>query len=242
MADSRGKDLTGTVISSELQALLSSLYFNVDASSFSEAKKIVLQTLLTEAVIAANSNNYQAMTPKAFYDSIMTTARKGIGQLSTDANVTAKSGTGLLNAVHQTLMQTQWLKDWFEVNGVPAQIKADSFTAPRAMQWVSTNNVNMNAFQRVSISPVLPANHRYKRVSAQHAAYNVTWGLSDAGFITVGYTGSSILVGLVSLGGINYVMLELSADGREITLYNPTAIPCEISCSLSINAIVEPYT
>lgn len=117
MADSRIKDAADEVISSEIQALLNTLYFAVDDSSFSDFQKILLKSFLTEAIVDANTNNYQALTPKAFYDSVMTTTRKGIGQLAADADVTSKSGAGLLNSAHQTLMQAQWFQDWCTSNG-----------------------------------------------------------------------------------------------------------------------------
>jgi len=131
--DARIKDLPSEVLSTELSALLSTMYLAVDGTSFSDAKKVKWATLITNAVVTANANNYQAMTPKAFYDSVMTNAVKGIGRLATDAEITAKSGDSyaMIPSNKQGVMQAQWAKDFFGQQNAPVYFNQSYKTA----QW-----------------------------------------------------------------------------------------------------------
>lgn len=142
--DQRIRTLTEEVNQSDLNTLKSLLYFAVDHTTFGtgNARKLLLVTILNSLLVEDNTNDYQAMTPKAFYDSIMTEVRKGIGRLATAQEVTEKTAEGLLNSEAQTLMQTQWKKDFFKSQQRPETWRMDSDTinASRAMQWVNTIN------------------------------------------------------------------------------------------------------
>ena len=125
--DSRIKDLGSEVLSADIQALLNTLFLAVDDTSFTDAKKILLKSILTEAVVSSNANNYQALTPKAFYDSVMTTARKGVGRYATSVEVTGKTSDGLLRASDQDAMQTQWISDLMRGDGMPAAVYGNAY-------------------------------------------------------------------------------------------------------------------
>lgn len=155
MADSRIRNLTGEVLTADISALLNTLYLAVDDISFTDAKKILLKSILTEAVITANTNNYQAMTPKAFYDSVMTTLVKGIGQLAVDGEITAKTGNNLLTAANQTLMQGQWVKDWLQANGAPIFMHQDTVDDPVALAYQICRKATLAYLESFQITPNL---------------------------------------------------------------------------------------
>ena len=77
--DKRTYDLTA-ITPAELSTLLSSLALDIDDPSLSaaESKKLLLTDLLISSVITSNSNNYQAITQKAFYDSVATESNNGV--------------------------------------------------------------------------------------------------------------------------------------------------------------------
>jgi len=175
MADSRIKDLVGEVSSGQIQALLSTLYLAVDATSFPDAKKLLLQTILTNAVISSNANNYQAMTPKAFYDSVMTTVVMGINRMATDGEITAKTGSGLLTAANQALMNATLKNDFFVSNFVPNTYRVNA-TGVDPQQGTSlmgamSYSVNaegvMNVAEKIVFSPVLPSGRPMNGISCK---------------------------------------------------------------------------
>jgi len=175
MADSRIKDLDGEVSSGQIQALLATLYLAVDATSFTDAKKLLLQTILTNAVISSNANNYQAMTPKAFYDSVMTTVVMGINRMATDGEITAKTGSGLLTAANQVLMNATLKNDFFVGNFVPNTYRVNATgvdpqsgnSLMGAMAYSVTAEADINTGQKVVFSPVLPSGRSMNGISCR---------------------------------------------------------------------------
>lgn len=112
--DSRIKDLEAEVGEGALAGLLNTLFLAVDESTYTNAKKILLKTILTDAVVSTNTNNYQAMTPKAFYDSIMTTTRRGVQRLATDAEVTNRTGEGVVTSERLELLKDKLVTEFFK--------------------------------------------------------------------------------------------------------------------------------
>jgi hypothetical protein len=156
--DSRIRNLVDTIIASELNSLLNELCFAIDGTSLTDANKVFWTTLITNAIVTNNSNNYQAMTPQAFYNSIMTTSRNGIGMIASDAEVIAKTGTDVLTAIHQVLMQTQWKKDWFTMEATNPKVyirSADSLVGGGAIAWQATRQGDLNLGSGWHLNPVL---------------------------------------------------------------------------------------
>ncbi len=234
MADSRIKDLDGDVSSGQLPALLNTLFLAVDDTSFSEAEQILLKTILTEAIVTSNSNNYQALTPKAFYDSIMTTARKGIGQLSSDANVTSKSGTGLLNSLHQVLMQAQWKIDWFQAAGVPNIFSADTLVNPQAISFNANWEGALAQFARKILSPdigtstILAATYQYV-ITAEGG------NKASSKFQYLKYVGVEVTSD-VDTGNL---FVYISSDGKTFGLYCGGVLGTNIRCSMTVNMVLN---
>lgn len=78
-ADARIKDLTGEVLDTELSALLNTLYLAVDDTSFTNAEKVKWKNIITSAAVDKDStNDYQALTPKGFYDSVAGLGKRGV--------------------------------------------------------------------------------------------------------------------------------------------------------------------
>lgn len=236
MASARIKDLAATVAANEIQAILDSLYLAVDQSAFTNAKKILFKTFLTEAIVADNSINYFAMTPKAFYDSVMTTTRKGIGQLATDGDVTGKTGTGLLNSVHQVLMQAQWKKDWFVKNGeVPGAYysNTDDLSTAKAIsfQFLYNGAVNNGG---VIVGPTLPTGVYYNAVNYKFAISSPN-GARAGGFNTIyaGAAGSEIQQTM----GIGLSM-DLYDGGQYLLIFTP-GLSGDYYVSMEINATMK---
>lgn len=152
MADSRIKDLAASVTSGQLSALLSTLQFIVDDPTFTDAKKIALMSLLTSSQVTTNTNDYQAMTPKAFASSIMNETTRGIERAATTSEIQTKSGTAVLNAADQIIMQEQWQTDWFRKEGEPNIY----YYAGYAMAWQMVDFINtMSIGSTAPLSPML---------------------------------------------------------------------------------------
>lgn len=237
MADSRIKDASETVASGDLAALLNSLYFAVDATGFTDFKKILLKTILTEAVVTANTNNYQAMTPKAFYDSVMSTTVKGIGQLATDAEVTAKTGTGLLNSVHQVLMQAQWKQDFFKAtNGLPPMsLVSDTgdLSTAKAIAYQTVWAGDMSAYgSECILNPTLPANKAIKKAYvhlALHVGTLTTKGSFDLVAPAYDVQQNTAMTGL---SGMNVYIWD---RGRVMGIQS-TSVRTDVRVSATVNA------
>ena len=210
--DSRIKDLGSELNATQLQALIASLYMVVDETSLSEANKVLFKTLLSEAIVVDTLNNYQAMTPKAFYLSVMTTARKGIGLIASDAEINAKSGSNIMTSVHQAIMQVQWFKDWFISNGGAGHYEADNYGNSQAMSFdVNFYNTATKDVLYV-IGPAHPRNYFsiYYNVNCYYPGVGVQYGVTDK----LAYSGSA--VEKLITGSALYIGLE--AGGTNIYL------------------------
>lgn len=241
MADDRIKDLPEEVITSELNALIDTLYLAVDDTTFTDANKILLKSILFDELVDDNTNDFQALTPKGFYDSVMNTVRMGIQRLATDGEVTAKTGVGLLNTAHQILMQAQWLKDWFEANGVPSIYGADDLETPAAMSFEVNFNQSMSPGRNVAINPVLPDGYRYHIINFSWAASIGVGILVGAGFNSMVYTGSTVSTTIIVFASTVILQLRLSADGREISIYSPDSTG-DTQVSLHFNVTILPIS
>jgi len=197
--DQRIRTLGQEVAQGDLSALKSLLYFAVDHIDFgaSDAKKVLLTTLLYSAIIENNENDFQMVTPKSFYNSVSTTTRKGIQRLATEAEVTGKTGEGLLNSPHQTLMLAQWKKDLFVTNdSTPSTWCMDSNTiaSSKSLAWSLTMQ---------------------KTVGGQ---YNINPGdISGAAYIQTVYCVISIVTNLGMYGG-SFHMIKHSVNQINVTL------------------------
>jgi len=231
--DSRIKDLPDEVASSQLQALLDTLYLAVDDTSFSEAKKVLLKTLFTEAIVSSNSNNYQAMTPKAFYNSIMTTSRKGIGRLATESEINSKTGDGLLTAAAQTIMQTQWYKDWFVSNSTPNVYYANSDSNSVMKALIFSVNFEQSVANGgvLYIGPTLGAGRTYKTAWIQFSVSNSV--VSQAGYSSLTYAGIQVLVNIAT-----GMYIGINAAGTGLFFYN-TGATATFRFSGSFNVILD---
>jgi hypothetical protein len=125
--DNRIRNLTTEVSTAQLLALIETLTLAIDDPTFLEVEKVKYKNFLNSAVITNRDNNYQAMTPQAFYDTLMSTTVKGIGKVAMGYEARDKiipsnpalAGNYLLYTGHQAEMQSQWKKDWFISNGIP---------------------------------------------------------------------------------------------------------------------------
>lgn len=202
--------------------------------------------LLSSEIVADDSIDYKSLTPKGFNASIATEARKGIQRLATDAEINNKEEVGLLNSADQIPMQAQWNKDWFEKEGIPNNVKADSFTTPHAMKFDVNFFNTIASTTSVSISKPLPAGYRFKGIY-------FTWmcgivgdsGLSRTltnGTGVLRRTGGIVSYSIFSLIGGSDLDLRLSADGREISVYAPNTLAAYgVELSISFNAILESF-
>lgn len=233
MADDRIKDLPGEVSTAELNALIDTLYLAVDDTTFTDAEKMLLKSIMFDGFVTSNSNNYQAMTPRAFYNNIMTTTRRGVGTFANDTDIGNKAGEGLLRSEGQPVMQAQWLIDWFESNPVPKIYSADNLETPRTMSFDVHFNNPINPTPVIVISPELPTGYRFDVISFSYVAWNSATNKSY-GFDGLEFTGSVTLRSLTTL-----LRFQLSADGREMAISTQQPI-ANAYVSMKINTIIVP--
>jgi hypothetical protein len=233
MADERLRELSGTVVSGDLSALLDTLYLAVDAASFTDAKKVLLKSILTESIVTNPVNNYQAMTPKSFYNSVMTTSRNGVNRISTNEEVTAKSTGTVLLADQQGLMQTQWLIDWFTKNGAPV-ITHKNDIVPDAIAFDATYAQAAFAVGAYALlNATLPTAKRFDGIycTLSAAAGTQKW----RGTYSLDFTGAEVVVSIMALGALS---LTLSADGKSLQIKNTYAAAYDVKISIHVNAVL----
>ena len=231
MADNRIR-LLQDITTGDLESLLNTLYLAVDDTTFTNVEKVLFKTLLSEAIVADNSINYKAMTPKAFYNSVMTEARKGINRFATDVEVTAKTTSTVLLSIHQILMQAQWLKDWFESNGTPNIFAADDLTTPKAMVFQVTFNQSMTSGVDYSIAPSPPSGYRYHTITIVYSAHG--GGIVGNGFKSLNHTGGT--VSQILLSGL--LVVKLTSNGK--IMYLNSSVTQGYVVSLSVTATIAP--
>lgn len=238
MADSRIHLISGEVLSAELSALLNSLYFAVDSTGFTEAKKILLKTFLTEAAVVNEQNNWQAMTPKAFYTSVMTEIVSGINRLATNAEITGKTTTALIGSNKQSVMQTQWLLDWFnQPSSAPAAVAYH--TNSRADQMVMDFPVNVwrsfNTAEQLIVNPTLNNGRVFSRLYLKYVIWTGSNNTHYQGTTYIDQTGVDHITGL-SGSSLN---IGINASGSEFSLRNAAGATQIIKASMQINAILK---
>lgn len=224
--DARIKDLTGEVLSNELSALLSTLYMAVDDTSFTDAEKVKWTNLITSAIVSANTNNYQAMTPKSFYDSVATESRKGIVELASTAEVQAKAGEVVLTSGDQDTMQSQWKTDWWVGSGAPRVFFQDSYAIAMQMTHFG-NSISANGY--LVLTPELAAG---KQIACATIMLSIgTNSTQGNGFYKFDYGGGEQDVTVVS----EVIKLRIPSTRREIRLVCLTAQTyVRLSCTINL--------
>jgi hypothetical protein len=159
--DSRIRSLEHTVPDTELLALFNSLYLAVDDDTLAEVAKIAISMLFSSTIIESQGTGvtHRGITAKAFYDTVMTTSRRGVNTIAADVNVTSKTGSAVLTAIHQVLMQAQWKKDWFTMfNAQPAVYFKSSETLADggAIVFSITYKGDLALGGHFNLSPFLP--------------------------------------------------------------------------------------
>lgn len=185
--DSRIKDLEAEVGEGALAGLLNTLFLAVDESTYTNAKKILLKTILTDAVVSANTNNYQAMTPKAFYDSIMTTTRRGVQRLATDTEVTNRTGEGVVTSGRLELLKNKLVQDFFKQENAMEIF----YSAAWSLSWMGNLFLNtLGPGQAMAVSPVAATDLIRASLSliivANQTGYQGYLTLQDGMFISLG--------------------------------------------------------
>lgn len=234
MADSRVKDFTNTLVVTSL-ADIQGVFLWADKEGWTDAEKFELSSILLTGVIAdVDAKDYELMTAAAFKATVMNGTRYGVNRLAIGADVTAKTGQTVIACSSQGVMQAQWKKDWFE-GIVPNVYKANNLALPAAIQFEGFVNQEIAAGNRVKISPDLPAGYRFEILSYQVASYSDFTGVKAGLFDTIAFNGfvvrNSILGALSSL--------ELSADGRDVSIYAPSSTHNN-QTSISLNGIIVP--
>lgn len=152
--DSRIENLTNQILLAELQSLKASLKLVLDDPSYSagEAKKMLLSVLLNSSTVSSNTNDYQALTPKGFYNSTMTDSRLGVGRNATNTEITGETSIGLIKAEDLTLVKTNFKTDFFE--GDATITNADSLTSMGIISFVANGNyVGMVQYAYIDLAP-----------------------------------------------------------------------------------------
>lgn len=158
MADKRVFNLD-TLTEAQLAALITTVKFIVDDPTFTEAKALKLSDFLKSNTIETmdGTNVSKAVTPAAFYNTVMTETRRGVGTFADDTAINTKTGDSLLRSSKQSVMQGQWQKDWWTKNGSPVIYNrtADDMTAGGAIAYQTVYAGNLAKGEYVDLSPTL---------------------------------------------------------------------------------------
>lgn len=238
--DSRIKDFLNQIQVADLQAIKDALWFVADHTSFTDAKKITLANLLYTAIVDANTNNFQALTPKAFYDSVMTIERKGIARLATDEEIDSRAGEGLIPSSKQALMQARWYREWFPAGSFPQVIfsnnaatasdkKATSYQA--GFHHPAADGAWSGSAQFFPIELYL-INAQFKMVYCTIAC--TTSAGNHGGTHILVSSGSTTLLPLGTTG----VSLYMSADGNSFGC-TPNGTVTDVRIAITVNAIFK---
>lgn len=245
MADDRIKDLSGEVATNQIQDLLDTLYLAADDTSFTDAKKMLLKTILTNSIVENNLNNYQALTPKGFYESVMTEVRLGIARLATDEEVTAGTEAGVLKSVHQALMKAQWKKDWWiSGNAVPNIYHRNSDANMDCISWDCDVRTTLPQGVLFEVHPPLPADKKFLAITMQLLIGIGTVGGSaltpHGGFFTMRYTGNATQINIPRLDGLaSFAYMIIQADGKHFGLQGIYATTSDHFISGKFTALLQ---
>lgn len=235
MADQRVKDFLTTFIQAS-KADLTGLFMWVDKQGWTDAQKWEAVSMIFDAVVEDGNNDYTFMTPKAFWNSIMTTTRRGVGNYATDAQIEGKTTEGLIRSNQQATMQNQWKKDLFQSNGSPAFYISDDFANGNTAWWtVAFNEPAMVSGNYYSIAPNLPRNiyALYYRISAR--VYGETAHLyEDFAFTYSAFTQVHLVPGANSS-----LYTVLTGNGTDFQLRHTYGSNQYVFASVTVNAICQ---
>ena len=231
MADSLVQNLTKRVLDS--LANLTGVRLWSGKTGETDALGIEASEFISSDIVADTSVDYKALTPKGFYNSTMTTTRKGVGQLALDADVTAQTGTGLLNSVHQVLIKAQCFRDWFIANGLPTFYvrSQDDLSSGGAIAFNSVWKGDLLTGAQITLNPALPAGAEIDLT----AAYVVLSSNTHAERLRVNISYSTSEV-LANIGGAAWV--GVSADNLTLFLRAKTD-QVNLRVSINVNATVR---
>jgi hypothetical protein len=179
--DARIKDLTGELISSELQALLSELYVAVDGDSMTDAQKVKWSALLhNDAVTKETDNNYQAMTPESFYASQATVNKYGVMRFSTAQEITDRESNGAISAFNLRQVQRDERERLFKED-TPEYYLYGGVGTSVAFPYVFSGNLSVNTSKM--LTPSAPSNYK---IDAWVISIAVTCSLGSGAIIVSG--------------------------------------------------------
>lgn len=161
MADSRTTGLDPITLT-QLNTLKATIKFIIDDPSFTTAKGLALLDLLrTTRIINSDSGiDYQAITPKSFFESLMDETNFGIGRMADDAAIAGKYGDGLIRSGKLDKVLSLVENEWF-LGASPSDLGAYRVTSqanntPAAMVFPSCYAGSLLAANRIVLSPALP--------------------------------------------------------------------------------------
>ena len=234
MADSKANSLTKRVFSSLSNITGVRLWSQKDGET--DALGLELSELLSSEIVEEEESiTYKALTPRGFRNSQQTTARNGISRASTEAEVIAKATPTALLSSDQTIMQTQWKKDFFEKSGVPNTYRADSLTNPTGMQFVCNISTDITAGGVYHISPSIPSGLKIRYASIQYAA-SLMNTFPNAGFTTLKYSGVEVYSPIVSIAAVSKVYVALEAAGSRLYIHSQAT--GNVKFSATINMVI----
>jgi hypothetical protein len=153
--DLRIKDLQSEIGVGGMPAAVES-FLAVDMTGYTDAKKLKLSTLLTTAIVAANTNASQAMTPKAFYDSVMTESRRGVARQATDQEVTDRTGEGVVIANKVVRIKNKIQEEFYQ-QGNNIQVYHSAYWSIAWTACVYHEQLNAGVFNSLICSPIFAA-------------------------------------------------------------------------------------
>lgn len=234
MADSKVQDLGKRVLSS--LANLTGVRLWSGKTGEANALGIEASEFISSAVVADDSIDYKALTPKGFNTSIMTETRRGVGTYAGDTDINAKTGEGLLRSSKQSVMQAQWKKDFFEVNSVPNTYRTDSFSSPHAMSFdvnMYIPSVGNNTYY--TLSPSLPTGKTFHTIYAHIVLKSTVSAVPRVGTYKITYASGEAYV----IVDNSLYRLGIRSDGRSIFFYKNSTLAMGMSISMHVNAVMS---
>lgn len=234
MANLRVRDFVDTLTPAQ-KADITGVFTWVDKAGWTAAQKLELASLLSDSIVANNSIDYKALTPKGFYDSIATETRRGVSELASDLEITDKTSTNIISASKQGVMQTKWKEDWFTFNGVVPTLHQNAAESSIAsMVYSFAWEGILVAGGSTVITPTLPSG---KEIESAYITSVVRVGVGLT-------TGTSIYLenrGLAYeavLGGLS-MYIGAPADGGYLYLKNGYAETYPVALAATIHLVMK---